>query len=104
MATTVYPHIAFAEDGTPYVEGSRIKVEFVAAVYTTASASAEAIAEDYPPLTPGEVHSALAYYFDHKDEIDRQIAEGERVAAELQATYDSSPRLRERLRTRGLLL
>lgn len=102
MATTVYPHIAFTPAGKPYVEGTRIKVELIATVYST-GVSAEQLAEDYPPLTPGQVHSALAYYFDHKDEMDRQIAEGDRLVEEIRAEVDSSPRLRERLRARGLL-
>ena len=35
--------------------------------------TAEEIARQYPHLAPAEIHAALAYYFDHKDEIDREI-------------------------------
>ena len=37
--------------------------------------SAEEIVLQYPYLTLAEVHSALAYYHDHRDEIDRELAE-----------------------------
>ena len=31
------------------------------------------------PLTPSQVHSALAYYFDHQEEVDTDIAESSDV-------------------------
>ena len=37
--------------------------------------SAEEIVLQYPYLTLAEVHSALAYYHDHRDEIDRELAD-----------------------------
>jgi hypothetical protein len=27
----------------------------------------------YPQLSPSKVHDALSYYYDHKEEIDREI-------------------------------
>ncbi len=59
MTATGYAHIELAPDGAPYIAGTRIGVA--------------RIALDYPGLTLGQVYSALAYYYDHKDEIDRQI-------------------------------
>jgi uncharacterized protein (DUF433 family) len=32
--------------------------------------SADEILTTLPHLKPSQVHSALAYYFDHKDEVD----------------------------------
>ena len=37
--------------------------------------SAEEIIRQYPYLTPAEVHAALGYYFDHRDEIDAELSE-----------------------------
>ena len=37
---------------------------------------------DTRPLTLGEIHAALAYYNDHKGEIEADFAEAERVAVE----------------------
>jgi hypothetical protein len=34
-------------------------------------------------LTLGDVHAALAYYFDHQESIDRQIRDDEAFAEEL---------------------
>jgi prevent-host-death family protein len=60
--------------GEPIILGTRIPVwEIVERV--RAGQSPEDIAEGLPPLTPALVHDALSYYFDHRDEIDRAIAE-----------------------------
>ena len=40
---------------------------------------------DTRPLTLGEIHAALAYYNDHKDEVEADFAEAERIAAEATA-------------------
>jgi uncharacterized protein (DUF433 family) len=36
----------------------------------------EDIVAHYPQLTLAEVHAALAYYYDHIEDIRREIAEG----------------------------
>lgn len=80
--------------GKPHIEGHRIAVHHIAWWYSQGE-PAEAIAREYH-LTPAEVHAALAYYYDHKDEIDGDI---EREAAEYAraADADSSP-IAERMR------
>jgi hypothetical protein len=43
-----------------------------------------AILTSYPHLTPAGLYDAISFYFDHKDEIDRSVAEStlEAVAEE----------------------
>jgi hypothetical protein len=41
---------------------------------------AEAIAEQLPPLTLGQVHAALSYYFDHREQILEEIRQDEDFA------------------------
>jgi hypothetical protein len=41
--------------------------------------SADEIATEYD-LTLADVYAALAYYFDHREEIDRQIEQGRALA------------------------
>lgn len=74
--------------GKPHIEGHRIAVHHIAWWYSQGE-TAETIAHEYG-LTPAEVHAALAYYYDHKDEIDGDI---EREAAEHSraADADTSP-------------
>ena len=43
------------------------------------------IHDAYPHLSLAQIHAALAYYYDHKDEIDADIEEGQRFAEEARA-------------------
>jgi Protein of unknown function (DUF433) len=54
------------------------------------------IMQQYPYLKPAEVYAALAYYFDHADEIDREIEEENRLMGE--ASNQSQPPVGEKLR------
>lgn len=64
--------------------------------------SAEEMCRHHPYLQLAEAHAALAYYFDHQDEIDAEIrAELQRAEAERRAAQPSPFFLR--LRTKGLL-
>ena len=56
----------------------------------------------HPDLSLAQIHAALAYYFDHQDEFDRQIEGSLREAERLAAEAKDSP-LRRRLRRLGRL-
>lgn len=74
----------------------------IAVDYLNHGWSADEIVLHYPHLKPAEVHSALAYYFDHQAEIDGEIDEEQRVIGE--ARKNAPPtRAALRLRAEGLL-
>jgi uncharacterized protein (DUF433 family) len=83
MSATAYAYVDLNADGVPFIEGTRIKVAQVAIDHVEGRWSAERIVRTYPPLTVAQVHSALAYYYDHRDEIDRYISEGSETAERL---------------------
>jgi len=56
-------------DGAPTIEGTGIRVEDVAGAYEHSGYDPDEITQLYPDLTLGDVHRALAYYFDHIDEF-----------------------------------
>ncbi len=58
------------------------------------------IAATYPTITLAQIHSALAYYHDHRDEIQAAIAEEDRFVEELKAKSGPSL-LQERIRQRN---
>ena len=63
--------------------------------------SADAIHEQHPDLSLAQIHSALAFYYDHSAEFDAQIArQKEELKALRAATGESS--LQKRLRTKPL--
>ena len=58
----------------------RTRVAMLAADYLWRGWSAEEIVRHYPYLTLAEVHAALGYYFDHREEIDAELLEESREA------------------------
>lgn len=53
------------------------------------------VVSTYPSLTLADVHAALAYYFDHREEIQRDLADDRQLAAEM--TREAPSRLQQRL-------
>jgi uncharacterized protein (DUF433 family) len=88
----VTPGVAGAK---PRIAGHRITVQNIVIWHERLGRSADEIAADYD-LTLADVYAALAYYFDHRDEIDRTIQEGE---AFVEALRQSTPsKLEQKLR------
>lgn len=59
--------------GKPRIAGRRITVEQIAIWHERMGRSADKIAAEYD-LTLGDVYAALAYYFDHRVDIDASTA------------------------------
>jgi uncharacterized protein (DUF433 family) len=59
--------------GQPVVTGTRIRVATILACYRQGM-GVEEIVQQYPGLRPADVHDALAYAYDHSDEIDASLA------------------------------
>ena len=53
--------------------------------------SPEELAFQFPHLTLGQVHSALAYYWDHQEMLDREIARGLALADDLRRRGPVAP-------------
>ncbi len=67
--------------GKPHIAGRRIKVRDIAIWHLRLGKSIDEICADYD-VGLAEVHAALAYYFDNREDVDRDIKEsGEFVAA-----------------------
>jgi uncharacterized protein (DUF433 family) len=69
-------HIVSTPDvrsGRPRIDGTGITVEDVAIWHVYQGRPAEQIASDFD-LTLGQIHAALAFYYDHKLELDQSIA------------------------------
>ncbi len=76
-----YPYItsdAEILNGVPIIRGTRIPVRGIAGYYQLGM-SVDEIMMSLPRLEASQVHSALAYYFDHQDEIDKDLEEASDV-------------------------
>ena len=70
---TTYEHIVVDDQGVPHIAGTTMKVIQIARDHLGSRWDAEQIVIQYPHLSRPQVHSALAYYFEHRDELDRDI-------------------------------
>ena len=88
---TAYEHIELDARGIPWITGQNTKVVEIVAEHLAYRWDAAQIRSQHPHLTLGEIHSALAYYFDHETEIkadlDRRL---EHVDQVFSAMGDSS--------------
>ena len=84
-----YPHIV-KENGKParLEKHPRIRVAQVVMDYLAYGWSADEIHRQHAHLALAEVHAALTYYHDHRDEIDLEI---ETEAAEVERLRQSTP-------------
>jgi uncharacterized protein (DUF433 family) len=68
------PHIvkvAGLRDGQVVIEGTGLAVWNIVGYYYKLGMSVDEIAHEWDYLTYAQVLSALAYYYDHREEIDR---------------------------------
>ena len=77
MVATNYRYIVKApgvRSGNPVVEGTRIGVHDIVAFIQTGASVDDAV-KSFPRLTKAQVYESLAYYEDHKSEIDPLVAD-----------------------------
>ncbi len=84
--------------GKPRIIGRRITVQDIVIWHERLGRDVDEICAEYD-LALADVYAALAYYFDHRDEIDRGIEEGEAFVAALRR--DTSSILQKKLKTQG---
>ncbi len=64
--------------------------------------SPEELHLNHPYLTLGQIHSALAWYWDHQQALDQDIERRMERVEQIRQTLDPTP-LVERLKAKGLL-
>ena len=69
--------------GKPCIAGTRIRVWDIHVWHNLRGQSPEEIIAAFPQLTLADVHAALAYYFDHREDIQRQAKEDEEFVAKM---------------------
>jgi uncharacterized protein (DUF433 family) len=66
---TAYPHLTTHPDGSVHLGDTRYKVIHLAAEHYFHGWTAEELLRQHPDLRPEQVYSALAYFYDHYDEM-----------------------------------
>lgn len=74
LETTTYPHLDLSAPGQPLIAGKNFKLIHLIREHVAYGWSADELALNHSQLTLGEIYSALAYYADHREEIDHKIS------------------------------
>ncbi len=99
---TRYEHIVLSQNDVPIIAGTNMKVVELVLERIAYGWSPEELHFQHPYLTLGQIHSALAYYWDHQEELDRDIERRLQFVDQVQKTTAPSP-LVARLKAKGLI-
>lgn len=89
---TQYVEIRENRRGEPraFIAGSRMRVQDIASDHQRHGLSADEIAQQYPQLSLAQVHAALSYFFDNKEEVWRCITEDAQYADSMRTQLDTT--------------
>ena len=73
MPAIAYPHIEITPQGVPILASTTVKVVEVVMDRLAHHWDADEIQRQHPHLSLAQIHSALAYYYDHQIEVDKDI-------------------------------
>jgi uncharacterized protein (DUF433 family) len=93
-------HVVLNEDRVPEIAGTTSKVAELVIEQQAYGWRPEELHFQHPYLTLGQIHSALAYYWDHRAELDRAIQRRLERVEELRSKAQPPPQV-ERLRSEG---
>ncbi len=99
---TRYEHIVLDDLGVPVIAATQTKVIELVLDKIAYGWSPEEMHVQHPYLSLGEIHSALAYYWDHQEELEREIQRRLELVESMRR-HSVEPPLIERLRAEGLI-
>jgi uncharacterized protein (DUF433 family) len=93
LVATRYEHVVLNEANVPIISGTKMKVIELVLEKMAYGWSAEELHFQHPYLTLGQIHSALAYYWDHQEELDRDIERRLELVDQIQRAMEPPPLL-----------
>jgi uncharacterized protein (DUF433 family) len=66
-----------------FITGHRVRVQDIV-LWNEEGLPADEIVARVPTISLADVHAALAYYYDHREEMDRQIQADESFASKME--------------------
>ncbi len=67
--------------GRPRIAGHRIRIQDIAVWHESWGMTPDEIVSEHPGITLADVHAALAYYHDHREDIESDMREDEATVA-----------------------
>ena len=101
LVETRYEHVVLDDRHLPCIAGTTMKVVELVLAQIAYGWSPEELHFQFPHLSLGQIHSALAYYWDHQAELDADMARSLAVADQARPAVPTP--LHARLRALGLL-
>lgn len=97
-----YKHVGLDDKDVPYLQGTTMKIVELVSENIGWGWGAEELQKQHPHIALSQIHSALAYYHDHKDEIEADIERRMKLADEIFKELGPSP-LSAKLKAKGLI-
>jgi uncharacterized protein (DUF433 family) len=69
-------------NGRPIIAGTTLRVQDIAIAHVYKGDSLGEVVRQYPTVSLAQVHAALSCYYEHRDEIDKQIADDDQFFQE----------------------
>jgi uncharacterized protein (DUF433 family) len=85
-----YPHVDASPEicaGQPHITGTRITVSLIAREVEALRMTPDEVIAAHPHLTLAQVHAALAYFYDHRVEIETAMRDAEEIEEALRARF-----------------
>lgn len=70
-----HPYIARLNKDSPMIAGTRFPVRAVVNYVLKQGLSPEELVREFSHLTLAQIYDALSYYYDHREDIERDFAE-----------------------------
>ena len=97
-----YKHISRREDGDLLVTGTRFKLVPLIGWHLSEGWDAKELAQQFSPLTLGQAHAVLGYYYDNREAVDELRAQWDRDYEEARKQWpDSESVIRKKLRAKA---
>ena len=92
-----FTHVHRDASGTAWIDDTGVKVIQVVQDHLGHGWSADVIHENYPHLSLAQIHASLAWFFDHEEDMEREIAAREASVRQILAGAGEG-RVQRRLR------
>jgi len=99
---TAYKQVIINKNGVPIIADTTMKVVELISAHQAYGWSPPELHFQFPHLSMSQIHSSLAYYWDHKEELDADMKRRLEYADRSRREAGASP-LAQNLRTQGLL-
>ena len=74
----------------PFIAGTRVEVQYIVKDHEWHGMGSEEIAQGYDNVSIAQVHAALAYYHDNREQLRQMIREDEAVIEKLKERLEGS--------------